>query len=288
MESRCTCCDGPLGNALSTPEIVLLHCRGCGTWAAQHLIGAAAADVWRGETVTPEYLEALLRRRRRQAHEIVARVQPFRDRGRFIDYGCGHGVFLHTLLGAGFDAYGCDLSPSVVESFGPDLRSRVSLVASPWALPEGRFETFCMLDVLEHCDAPREFVARLREAGVEVLIVKVPVAGGPLFRLARALVRMGRTGPIEHLFLVGESAPHLSYFSARGLVRLFERCGFRTLRCFRLAEVGPELAVRLRSHAGRGHPLGGALLGLAGGALERIAPAWSDTAVFIGLADGRV
>ena len=284
MESRCQCCDGLLESVLSTPEIVLLRCRSCGTWAARHLTDAAPADVWRGETVTPEYLEALLERRQRQAHAIVAQLLPFRGRGRFLDYGCGHGLFLRTLLGAGFDAYGCDLSPSVVDSFGPELRPRVSLAAGPWALPGERFETLCMLDVLEHCDAPRAFVSGLREAGVGLLIVKVPVASGPLFRLAEALARVDRTGSLKHLFLVGESAPNLSYFSAPGLMRLFERCGYRTLRRFRLAEVGPELAVRLRSAAGRSNPVGDAMLGAAGGILERMAPAWSDTAVFIGQA----
>ncbi len=281
MTSRCVCCDRELEHALGTPAIVLKRCRACGTWAASHLQRAGPADVWRGETLTRGYLEALLRRRRRQSREIIDRVRPYRGVGASLDYGCGPGVFLQALLADGVEARGCDISPSAVEEAVPELRERVSLVREPWDLPAGRHETVYLLDVLEHCEAPREFVGRLRAAGAGLLVVKVPVTEGPLFRIAVGLARMGRTRALEHLFLVGERFPHCSYFASAGLERLLEGCGYRTLERVHLPEVGPELATRLRGPSGRGNPIAGAALGAAGAALELLGPAWSDTAVFI-------
>jgi hypothetical protein len=281
MTSRCVCCDQELEDTLATPSIALKKCRACGTWAAKHLQAGASADVWQGDTVTPEYLEVLLRRRKRQSHEILEHVRPYRGDGASLDYGCGQGVFLQALLEDGVNAYGCDISPSALEHAAPELRGRVSLVSEPWALPEGRHDTVYLLDVLEHCESPRELVSGLRAAGTDMLVVKVPVTEGPLFRIALGLAKLGRTRALEQLFLVGESAPHCSYFATAGIKRLFEACGYRTLQRFHIAEVGSELAVRLRGPSGRGNPIAGAVLGTAGGALELLGPRWSDTAVFI-------
>src|SRR2546422_537457 len=81
-------------------------------------------------------------------------------------------------------------------------------------VPPGEWRTVVLLDVLEHHPDPAAFLSELR---AEVIVVKTPLVTGPVARAARALARVGRVGPIESLFLIGEANPHRAFFSARGL-----------------------------------------------------------------------
>ena len=263
------CCGTRARPWLRTDALAVSRCPTCGTLWASHLGPPLADATWREPDITPIFLDALARRRVEQAEVLVRRLPSLP--GPILDYGCGQAVFFDRARRAGLDVWGADLSlPTGSLAHGSD---RYVELPAPWTIPPGDWRTVVLLDVLEHHPDPRAFLSQLQ---AEVLVVKTPLITGPVARTARALARVGRTGPIESLFLVGEANPHRAFFSARGLRRV---AGARRLtRRYDLAEVGSELPERMtgRSWGPAGLPLRGLGLGLGA-----ISPIWPDTGVFV-------
>jgi len=93
--------------------------------------------------------------------------------GRALDAGCGHGAIVYELADRGFDAYGVDVSPWIIEqaqmTSDPRLTDRFA-VGDLAEIPfEGSFDLITCLEVLEHLpkpvDALRAMRARLRPNG---------------------------------------------------------------------------------------------------------------------------
>jgi len=240
------------------------------------------------KSVTPTFQQALRMRRHKQAQQIIARFRKHLERGRVLDYGCGQGAFVQELLEAGFsDASGADISLLGCESQLPE--GHFVALAAPWDLPtEWNLltakpnRTVCLLDVLEHNERPDLFVARLHACGFESLLIKVPMLNGPIGRAAQLAVRLGKNQLMRRLLLTGETSPHYTFFSSRGLCTLVSKQGFELCDSMRIADVGAELPERLRSDSGEVsfgslHPL----LCAVGSGLELLASFWSDTQIFL-------
>jgi hypothetical protein len=80
------------------------------------------------------------------------------------------------------------------------------------------------LDVIEHfppSQVERVLAELIDEFSpeLEVIVVKIPVANGLLYRLATLLSRAGRHGPLLQLYQVGTDPPHYHYFT-RGSLRI--------------------------------------------------------------------
>jgi hypothetical protein len=274
-----SCCGRPLvKHPPQSTELALDRCPGCGSlWAARVRASPGLAP-WSEQDVTEKFYAALKMRRERQARTIVERMRPLLAEGPVLDYACGQGAFLRVALSAGVDAWGCDIVTP--EDLAPDLAARVIHLDTPWSLPDSPsvgWQTIALLDVLEHHPEPLAFARSLPAAH---LVVKVPIASGPIGLGARAFSRIGRSGLIETLFLVGDAAPHTVFFTIKGLRRLLERAGWRATRVLRLADVGRELPDRIRNAPPAAQRSAGrAVLAAAGALLAAAAPAWPDTAV---------
>lgn len=275
------CCTAPMKLRYQTANIVIGECSNCHTFWARHKSERHETDAWKSQGVTNEFLEALRFRRQLQANEVLKNFSPALGRGRVLDYGCGQGTFVSFLVEENVDAYGCDISAvSAGESKGK-IRGRFFELHEPWGLPDKfEFPTVTMLDVLEHCDDPKRLIVEMRDKGVETFIVKVPLANGPGFTLGQWLAKVGSYNSLERLFLVGDIAPHVSYFNRSGLIRLFDECGFACNKAVNLAEIGRELPQRIRGNHLLTNTLGRFLLRSVGFAAESFASVWSDTAVF--------
>lgn len=277
----CYCCAGPLVTFLRSARAEVDRCAGCGSLLARFAVRPGGADPWDMPSVTPAFLRALGMRRALQAERILRRFRPILASGAVLDYGCGQGAFVRFLRERGIPAAGCDLSTANAD---PSIRNGAFIALSePWELPPlDRFATLCFLDVLEHSEAPGALVETLASSRVGQVIVKVPLAGGPIAAAAALLSRLGRPGLLERLLLAGEVSPHFTLFSARGLARLFESRGFALAESLALADVGRELPDRLRGPSGKPKlPAGRWTAALAGAALAALAPLWSDTRVFL-------
>jgi hypothetical protein len=151
-------------------------------------------------------------------------------------------------------------------------------VHTPWGIPDhpdGKsWGTIAVLDVIEHHPDPRRF---LSSAPSDVVLVKVPNASGPLGATARAMAKMGWSSILERLLLVGDAAPHLTFFTRAGLSRALD--GFSTVSTLSIPDVGSEFPERMLGK--KANPFVRGPLALGGIWLELVAARWSDTLVSV-------
>jgi SAM-dependent methyltransferase len=275
------CCSTSMKLVYQTENIDIGKCPNCHSYWAWHKKVQRETDLWQNPSVTSEFLETLHFRRRVQANELLKLFLPAFRRGRVLDYGCAQGTFVSILVERDIDAYGCDISALAAGESQKTIGDRFFEVRESWGLTDKfDFDTVTMLDVLEHCDDPKKLIVAMREQGVKTFIVKVPLANGPAFTLGRWLAMAHSYNLLESMFLVGDNAPHISYFNRKSLIKLFDECGFVCRKTVNLAEIGSELPRRIRGT----HPLnnvpGRFLLRVVGFFAESLSSVWSETAVF--------
>lgn len=247
-----------------------------GTLWVRHRTTSDAVNPWDVASITPDFAEALIKRRRIQGRQIIRRYGAVLRTGTVLDYGCGHGAFLAQLLAAGVDAAGCDIG--VPLDLHATRRERFHLLDEPWAIPQGGpWTTVVLLDVLEHHSQPVEFV---RALGAPNLLIKVPLKTGPIGLVARLALRSNRTALMETLLLVGDVSPHLIFFTAKGLDTVLTQAGYVRKSMLRQADVGLELPKRIRGGLAPSNRLLSLGLSAGGSALAAVATIWSDTATF--------
>ena len=149
-----------------------------------------------------------------------------------LDVGCAHGWFLEAAQSRGIHAYGIEPDRTMA-----DLARAAGHVVTggffPAALVGGdRYDAITFNDVLEHIPDLPAFLADLgrflKPGGL--VMVNAPVSEGMIFRLSRLAARIGVSGPLARMWQVGLPSPHLSYFSASTLLRLFNAAGFELTR----------------------------------------------------------
>jgi SAM-dependent methyltransferase len=140
--------------------------------------------------------------------------------GRVLDVGCGRGLILRDLRRRGWESYGTELSPALVESLKADAVQAWEGSLRDWGLPEGSFDVAIMWHSLEHQFDPvqmLEAVGRALKPG-GLLLLEVPNRGSLQSWLG------GRTW--FHL----DVPRHLVHFSRRPLAEMLERSGLRIER----------------------------------------------------------
>ena len=236
------------------------RCVRCGHRVAEHHATVATGTDYHRQYEQGEFLGALAATRRRQAIAIWLRVSALVDPAdALLDLGAGRGWLLERARAAGaHHLAGADTSAIAVD----DLRDRgieALLIPPPraagWDLPFDRLSfrprILALLDVIEHFPADRlsemfgEIVDRLRPE-LDLVVVKVPVADGILYRLARALARVHVFGPLDQLYQVGTEPPHFSYFTRRSLETFLSARGLRVADRVGLVELdGSSVGARV-------------------------------------------
>ncbi|HXG46932.1 MAG TPA: class I SAM-dependent methyltransferase [Methylomirabilota bacterium] len=88
-------------------------------------------------------------------------LRPDRPRGRALDVGCGVGQVVARLTEAGFEAHGVDVSEPNIER-ARKVSGRCQLYdGRRLPFPDGHFASAGALNVLEHVEAPEDFIAEL-------------------------------------------------------------------------------------------------------------------------------
>ena len=253
---------------------------GTGTLVVEHRATAEGDDPWQVSSITETFAEALRERRLRQGRRILRSFGDVLALGPVLDYGCGQQAFLAQLLAAGHDATGADVGVPGAGVAGGVPADRFIRLDEPWAVPRaGSWTTVVLLDVLEHHADPAAFLRSL--GGPRSLLVKVPLVTGPIGRLARAGVRLGRPVLMETLLLVGDVSPHLRFFTAAGVDDVARAAGYERRRRLNLADVGAELPDRIRGGLGPRSRAARGAAAAAGAGFAALAPVWTDTAVFV-------
>lgn len=237
---RCPACGAAAGKYRGPKNgFKFFDCSGCGTLFTSHVPAGSDAkdydDYYVPENMrVPEFIN-------RRVEEIVAGFEPYRHNNRMLDLGCGAGHILLAAKRAGWEAKGVEISPKAVEhvrSQGGDVfcgRLEES------AYPEGHFDVVASSEVLEHVDDPVGFVAEVR---------RVLRPGG----LFWATTPHGRGISAKLLGLnwsIVVPPDHLHLFSLKGVRRLLESAGFRSVKVVAHAVNPYELLDGVRNRARR-------------------------------------
>ncbi len=80
----------------------------------------------------------------------------FKNRGKLLDLGCGAGEFLHIAQQMGFDSYGCDFDPIIIEQCQKrGLNARLGGLES---YDDKTFDIITMNQVIEHVIDPQQTI----------------------------------------------------------------------------------------------------------------------------------
>jgi len=144
-------------------------------------------------------------------------------RGAALDIGCGDGAVLHRLAAIGFEANGIDLDRKSIQvahrKFGLDKAVVAALddYVAGCRASDTHFDIITFFEVLEHQDAPREFLS-------QVIVLGKPgsLVAGSVPNRNRFLARLDRK------LSDGDLPPHhFLWFSPRSLKSLLESMGLR-------------------------------------------------------------
>ena len=152
------------------------------------------------------------------------RVRTIRQRvsaGRLLDVGASCGFFVEAALGAGFDAYGIELSAEAISMAPAGVRERLlhgDLNTIDFARLEA-FDVVTAFDVIEHVFDPPAFLRGLRRATKpgSWVVISTPDAGHLLRHVLRS--RWPMFQPLQHTVL----------FSRRGLRLALSSAGFQDI-----------------------------------------------------------
>ncbi len=254
---RCPICAATLRPDARTARLAVWRCPACGHRSAEHASSAPDAD-YHLQYSQGEFLDALERTRRRQAQRIVTLIGKHLARPTaLLDFGAGRGWLLDTARSAGFERLAgvdrSELSRRLLRERGFEALAVDADVSSRDTLPKASFrpEVLTLLDVLEHFP-PQDAATTLRSLighfQPRLVVVKVPVSSGLLYRLARGLCAVGASGALEQLYQVGSHPPHYSYFSRSSLETLLATCQLELLDGIADLEFEPaELSRRARA-----------------------------------------
>lgn len=221
--------------------------------AEHHALAQTEVDYHR-QYDAGEFVGSLATTRRRQAKTIFERIRAqMPDADGLLDFGAGRGWFLEEARASGMrHLAGTDTSSDSVSALREHGVEGV-LIPPPsdtaWDLRLGalsfRPRILSFLDVIEHFAVDRlpamfaDVVDQLRP-DVELVVVKVPVADGLLYRTARLLARSRMYGPLDQLYQVGTFPPHYSYFTRRSLGEFLAAHGLRVIDGFGVLEFDPS------------------------------------------------
>jgi SAM-dependent methyltransferase len=229
----CAACAGPM-----RPDVLpgTFRCAACGFLCSDLPVRINAAEAI-DEDVRAEALKPIRDANFAQLLEACADLLP--PGTRLLDVGCAHGWFLQAAAARGIAAEGLEPDRDMLRrAHAAGLAAREGFF--PQALPQGaQYQAITFNDVFEHLPQPaamaRAVAAALAPGGIA--IVNLPVAEGFIFRAARVLGRLGLRGPLARMWQEGLPSPHLSYFTAPALERMFADAGLALVRRGELASI---------------------------------------------------
>jgi 2-polyprenyl-3-methyl-5-hydroxy-6-metoxy-1,4-benzoquinol methylase/Zn ribbon nucleic-acid-binding protein len=295
--SRCPACGAQaLSASFATPNVQVSRCRECGHRVACHTPLPPDDRDYHEQFEGGAFLESLRDTRRRQATIILARVRQLEpDACRLLDLGCGRGWFVESALQRGFaEVAGADTSPLAV-GLVRDLGAHAILLSpeagtSLLAAMPFRPQVLTLLDLVEHFEGETAVerlsdVVDLLRPELRLVVVKVPVSTGVLYRAASGLRALGAPSALEQLYQVGTTPPHHHYFTPRSARTALRRAGLSAVAEIRDVDFEP-VSLTSRARAARKLPAPiGALLGNVSAATAALLR-WHDSLILLARPDG--
>lgn len=173
---------------------------------------------------------------------LEALYTPARAGQLLLDFGCGSTAFLDRARDRGWETFGVDFLPDIVESVRRAGHRALLLNESMWdAIPDASIDLIRMNHVIEHLYAPHATITRLRQKlrpGGR-LHLATPNGASMTFRLFR-----------RHWFSL-ECPRHILLFTPRSVRRLLTAAGFGRVECHQevlTKDVARSLGLLLEEH----------------------------------------
>jgi len=241
------CSSSRLTPALSSARLAVNVCRECGYAAATHAEDPGLRD-YHAQYDHNLFLPALRATRERQARLIISLIRKnLPDADSLFDYGHGRGWFLSACRASGFKHLGgADSSLMALQWLREHEFSEFS------AAPDGAVQApvfkpqvLTILDVLEHFepDNSRYFLENMIASlapELQLIVIKVPLTDGLLYKIALAMSRVHFFDPIHQLYQVGTSPPHLGYYSVQAMKTFLGQAGLTVVDTIGDCEFEPE------------------------------------------------
>ena len=144
---------------------------------------------------------------------------------RFLDVGCGSGLYVHAAQLLGFDAYGIDVDEkSILIAREQGLKVEKSDLLKV-DFKQDYFDLIQMKQVLEHIPDPKEFLSRVRSLLKfnGILMIDVPNQSGIIPRLKISL------NLIKNEYGFVQPPVHLFAYTQQSLSSLLQRVGFEVI-----------------------------------------------------------
>lgn len=219
-------------------------CRACGTLVSRAPLvpdvadqakaedGLYSRDYWLGRQSDHHGLPEIHQRARLDLpercthwlrHLLAHRAPP----GKVLEIGCGHGAYVALLGWSGFEAYGTELSPWVVDfarnTFGID--ARCGPVEQQDFAP-GTFDVLVLNDVIEHLPDP---LATLTHCATLLKPDGFFVIQTPEYKEHLGYADLQAANDLFLRHMDGNNEEHLFLFSRRSAAQFFARLGFDTV-----------------------------------------------------------
>jgi 2-polyprenyl-3-methyl-5-hydroxy-6-metoxy-1,4-benzoquinol methylase len=212
----------------------LCRCGACGFVFAQRIPTEQELNQFYSGYGSNNYLSPLTIKR---YHELLDKMEPFRKTNKLMDVGCGNGFFLEVAKERGWEVYGTEYAPRLVEICQSKGINMQQGKLDPTLFENESFDVITSFEVLEHINTPREEIAHfyqlLRKGGLVYLTT-------PNFN---SLLRY----KLKSQYNVIAYPEHLSYYTPRTLSKLFRTSGFKPLK---IQTTGISLT-RLRTSQGK-------------------------------------
>jgi len=228
IESCPVGCSAPLEEIdLVLPEGPLLRCPECGQLVSQcgetEYVRSIAR--WNTSTGTLPGSESAARHEQlstRRLRKMLALLGKPPQEVQLLDVGCSSGAFLMTARKMGFDVQGVEASARASETARLAGLKVFTGVLESARFPDASFDAATLIELIEHLRDPRVLLTEcrriLKPGGV--LLISTPNAASWTARV------MGRRW---HGFSLSVMGGHISFFNARSIVVIAQRCGFETV-----------------------------------------------------------
>jgi 2-polyprenyl-3-methyl-5-hydroxy-6-metoxy-1,4-benzoquinol methylase len=207
-------------------DFVLLHCPSCrltfvsNPWTDYPAIYNEAYYQGRGADPFVDYVTEMKEPERTvRAYEwsgiqkVVGSLVPVNERTRWLDFGCGNGMLVEHLRGAGLQAFGFEEGWIAAEA----IRRGISVLsATQLESRAGSFDVATAIEVLEHVTDPIGTLARIRNL----------LRAGGLFFYTTGNARPHRGRIAAWRYCIPEI--HVSFFEPETLQHALDKTGFRT------------------------------------------------------------
>lgn len=189
-----------------SPQITWMRCSACGHGFTDGYYSDAALAVVFQQVQTNQRPGEQIAKNRDLSAQIVERVLPFKDHGRWLDVGFGNGSLMFTAQEFGFEVHGLDLREEAVEEMQRlGFPARCADICDASDL--GPFDVISMADVLEHTPDPKKVLAAAHDLITEdgALFLSMPNADAVLWRTMTDQNTNPYWGEMEHYHNFGRA-----------------------------------------------------------------------------------